>query len=221
MVYVKFFVDYLDAVEPLGDAEKGRLFTALLEYARTGEAPQLYGNERFLFPMMRAQIDRDEEALSEISLQRSEAGKKGAQAKMANAKFAKQEQAKLGKSSKDKDKDKEEDNIPPKSPQGGSVPGFDEFWAAYPKHMGKGNAEKAWEKLKPDAELVSCILSTIEKCKKSKQWNEDNGRFIPYPATWLNRKGWEDELEACTTRTSSYNIDELEELAFFDVPEEL
>ena len=60
VTYIKVFVDYLDAIEPLGDAERGRLFTALLEYARTGEAPQLGGNERFIFPMMRAQIDRDE-----------------------------------------------------------------------------------------------------------------------------------------------------------------
>ena len=57
--YLKVFVDYLDAIEPLSDAERGRLFTALLEYGRTGVAPQLGGNERFLFPMMKAQIDRE------------------------------------------------------------------------------------------------------------------------------------------------------------------
>lgn len=61
MTYCKLFFDYLDAIELLGDAERGRLFTALLEYGRTGEAPQLGGNERFIFPMMKAQIDRDSE----------------------------------------------------------------------------------------------------------------------------------------------------------------
>lgn len=90
MVYIKLFVDYLDAIEPLGDAERGRLFTALLEYARTGEAPQLGGNERFLFPMMRAQIDRDEVTMCEISEARSAAGKKGAQAKESKARQNKQ-----------------------------------------------------------------------------------------------------------------------------------
>lgn len=59
LTYIKVFVDYLEALEPLGDAERGRLFTSLLTYARTGEAPQLNGNERFIFPMMRANIDRD------------------------------------------------------------------------------------------------------------------------------------------------------------------
>lgn len=86
MVYIRLFVDYLEAIEPLGDAERGRLFTALLQYARTGEAPQLGGNERFLFPMMRAQIDRDEAAATGISEARSAAGKKGALAKGSKGK---------------------------------------------------------------------------------------------------------------------------------------
>lgn len=50
---------YLKSIEPLNDAERGRLFTALLEYSSTGEAPELRGNERFIFPMMKEQIDMD------------------------------------------------------------------------------------------------------------------------------------------------------------------
>ena len=112
ITYIKVFVDYLDAIEPLGDAERGRLFTSLLEYARTGEAPQLCGNERFLFPMMRAQIDRDTASMVELSEARSRAGKTGAEAKQANAKFAKQNKQMPNlpsKSSYDKDKDKDKD----------------------------------------------------------------------------------------------------------------
>lgn len=52
---------YLKAIEPLNDAERGRLFTACLEYSMTGVAPELKGNERFVFPSMAAQIDRDKE----------------------------------------------------------------------------------------------------------------------------------------------------------------
>lgn len=110
VTYIKLFVDYLDAIEPLGDAERGRLFTSLLEYARTGAAPQLSGNERFLFPMMRAQIDRDIAALEEMSSIRSESGKKGGRPK-------KQEESKKAigfsesKKSKDKDNDNDKDKI--------------------------------------------------------------------------------------------------------------
>ena len=59
LTYIKIFVDSLDAIEPLDDGERGRLFTALLQYARTGEITALQGNERILFPMLRAQLDRD------------------------------------------------------------------------------------------------------------------------------------------------------------------
>ena len=112
MTYIKVFVDYLDAIEPLGDAERGRLFTALLEYARTGEAPQLGGNERFLFPMMRAQIDRDNATMTGLSEARSRAGRSGAEAKRAKAKQNKQLPDLQSKPSydKEKDEDKEKDN---------------------------------------------------------------------------------------------------------------
>lgn len=50
---------YLKSIEPLNDAERGRLFTALLEYSSTGAEPELRGNERYIFPTMKEQIDRD------------------------------------------------------------------------------------------------------------------------------------------------------------------
>ena len=115
LTYLKLFLDYLDAVEPLGVAERGRLFTALLEYARTGAAPQLSGNERFLFPMMRAQIDRDQAELEELSIARSEAGKQGGRPgkqkkQMLSEKAKKANGFSESKKSKDKEKDKDKDN---------------------------------------------------------------------------------------------------------------
>ena len=71
---------------------------------------------------------------------------------------------------------------------------FDAFWAAYPKKKSKGQAEKAWIKINPDDELLGVMLSSLERLKRSKDWLKDGGQFIPYPATWLNAKGWEDEL---------------------------
>lgn len=59
--YVCLYHSYLDAVQALGDAERGRLFTAMLEYSLTGATGHLSGNERFIFPMVKAQIDRDKE----------------------------------------------------------------------------------------------------------------------------------------------------------------
>lgn len=51
---------WLKALEPFGDAERGRIWTALLEYSN-GLAIDGHssGNERFILPMLIDQIDRD------------------------------------------------------------------------------------------------------------------------------------------------------------------
>ncbi len=73
---------YLECLEPLCDAERGRLFTALLEYSISGTTHALRGNERFVFPFMRSQIDRDKAAYEEKCAVLSKNGKKGALAKI-------------------------------------------------------------------------------------------------------------------------------------------
>ncbi len=70
---------------------------------------------------------------------------------------------------------------------------FEIFWKLYPKRKNKGQAEKAFKKVAPDEQLMERILTSIEQAKKSEQWLKENGQFIPYPATWLSAKGWEDE----------------------------
>ena len=79
--YVKIFFDFADAIEPLGDAERGRLFSAMLEYGRTGRAPQLTGNERFVFPVAKSQMDRDAAAYEDVCEKRRAAGALGGRGK--------------------------------------------------------------------------------------------------------------------------------------------
>ena len=74
---------------------------------------------------------------------------------------------------------------PPATPTG-----FAEFWLAYPKKVGKGDAEKKWKQLKPD--LAVC-LSALAPLVNSHDWKKQGGQFIPNPATWLSQKRWEDE----------------------------
>ena len=77
MIFVKLFADDLIAAEELTYEEKGRLFEAVIMYASTGEKPNLPGNERFVFPWMKARIDREKEGIEE----RKEVRKKAAQSR--------------------------------------------------------------------------------------------------------------------------------------------
>src|SRR3990167_9106892 len=70
--------------------------------------------------------------------------------------------------------------------------GFESFWIAYPKKKAKGDAEKAWRSLKPNADLVASILAAVELQSHSGEWNKDAGQFVPYPASWLRAKRWQD-----------------------------
>ena len=92
-------------------------------------------------------------------------------------------------------------DIPPISPKGKTDCSdlFNQFWTAYPKHIAKQSAVKAFEKLKPDEKLLEAMLKAIEMQRESKQWEKDGGAFIPYPATWLNQRRWEDELPQVET----------------------
>lgn len=68
---------------------------------------------------------------------------------------------------------------------------FNEFWAAYPVKRNKLDALKAWQQLDPPPLLIPEMLEAIAQQKKCKQWRDG---YIPYPATWLRRGGWLDEL---------------------------
>lgn len=72
---------------------------------------------------------------------------------------------------------------------------FLKFWESYPKKKSKQEALRAWLKLKPDPELQTEILLAIENSKRDPQWLKNNGDYIPLPASWINGKRWEDELE--------------------------
>lgn len=85
------------------------------------------------------------------------------------------------------------DNLPKDNKQKTCANAFARFWSAYPKKKSKGQAEKAFQKLNPSEQLMDAMLASIEQAKTSDNWRKDGGQFIPYPATWLNAKGWEDE----------------------------
>lgn len=70
---------------------------------------------------------------------------------------------------------------------------FERFWEAYPKKRSKPAARRAWLRLRPGPVLFRAMMEALERQKRSRDWAKDAGQFIPYPATWLNQRRWEDE----------------------------
>ncbi len=89
------------------------------------------------------------------------------------------------------------------------TPGFEQFWAAYPRKEGKQDALKAYPKAiaeigrerqaSPD-DAAAWLLERVKDYDKSKQGEER--RFFKQPSAWLNGKRWDDELDTAAGRSS-------------------
>ncbi len=104
------------------------------------------------------------------------------------------------------------ENIPPLPPKGEgqragrkrdkSVPAwkperFEAFWDYYRTHArgeDRQGAAKAWDKLKPDDDLIAAMGRALQAQLQSEEWRRGVG--IPYAKTWLNNRRWEDAPKA-------------------------
>ncbi len=70
---------------------------------------------------------------------------------------------------------------------------FNSFWTAFPRKVAKPDAEKAWKKV--TLEDLPALMAGLTRAAVSDQWRAEGGKYIPYPATWLNKRRWEDAVE--------------------------
>lgn len=193
MKYLKVFTDFAKDIGDLGDAERGRLFTAMLAYAETGEEPELRGNERFLWKTAKKNIDNQRATY---------AARCETNSRIATNRYQKApESTRKHETCQDKDKDKEKDKerIDTLTLKGSGIsPGespFDAFWRAYPRKTGKGDARNKFAKALTKTTFET-IMTALERVKGSAQWQRDGGQYIPHPATWLNQERWDDDPSA-------------------------
>lgn len=111
MKYVRLFTDLRKALEPFSPAEKGRLLDAILRYADEETEPDFCGNERFIWPTIRSDIDRQIEAyLHQCEVNRANITNRYEPLRtVANGNEPKQDKDK----EKTKDKDKDVKSKPP------------------------------------------------------------------------------------------------------------
>lgn len=72
--------------------------------------------------------------------------------------------------------------------------GFDVFWQEYPRKDAKEAARQVWNRLAPDAALLTRILAAV-RTKCAGEWRQREVKYIPHARTWLNQQRWTDEGE--------------------------
>ena len=92
-------------------------------------------------------------------------------------------------------------NIPP-TPKGDETD-FEAFWKTYPRKVKKPTALRSWKATRKDRPPIAQLLSSLASAISSDDWNQQNGKFIPHPASWLNAHQWDDFAAATTAATES------------------
>ena len=79
-----------------------------------------------------------------------------------------------------------------------SCPMFNAFWVEYPKGKKKAKpvAAKAFDKEVKQNELVfDEVMDGLKRYKRTDDWQKERGKYIPLPATFINQRRWEDEID--------------------------
>ncbi len=87
---------------------------------------------------------------------------------------------------------------PPEKASKKYTAGFEQFWAAWPKHerkAGKAKCMGIWKRKKCEA-ITQQIVCAVEAYKTSRTWTEDGGKYIPMPENWLNKGLWDCDLDS-------------------------
>jgi len=95
--------------------------------------------------------------------------------------------------------DKNEKNTSLRKSAGENIK-FAEFWKSYPRKKSKVDGQKVWKQVKGDS-IFDEIMAGLQQAITSPDWLKEEGKYIPYPATWLRAGGWMDETGITTPKT--------------------
>lgn len=135
--YIKLWLSYECYFEPYSDVEVGRLVRAMIKYKSSGEEPGFNGNERYIWPAIRREIDEASAAQEAKANANRENGKKGGRPKKTEGLKNNPENpmgfSETQKTQRTRKKDKDIDNVnvnnPPIPPLGTEL-GFGEELAS-------------------------------------------------------------------------------------------
>jgi len=96
-----------------------------------------------------------------------------------------------GATQRDPHPEPKSDPQPTKPSRPADPPAFQAFWDAYPRKVGKDDARKVWAR-RTRTTAPDVITEGARRLAADPNLPDDK-QFIPHPATWLARGGWDDE----------------------------
>lgn len=174
-----FYRSFWEAVQTLPKKDRLPVLEAIISYALDGADPQgLTAGQSAFFLLVKPNLDS--------SRKKAASGKQGGSKPQANRKQT------ASKKEREEEDEKEKENEIENEKENkcyACEEGFASFWDAYPRKEGRQKALEAFAAVDAPLDL---LLSALDAQKKSKQWQKDDGAFIPMPANWLKDRRWED-----------------------------
>lgn len=203
------YADYIDTFEALTDEQAGKLIKHIYRYVNDLDPEPEDHLIKMVFLPIKKQLQRDLEKWEETRVGKSKGGKASA------AKRAKDKASKL-KSLQDTSTDStvndnatvidtvNDNDIPLIEVEVIDPLSFETFWTLYDKKIDKAKCEVKWNNLsKSDKQLAINYIPGYVNSTKEKEFRRN-------PATFLNSKGWENEL---ITNQKKDNNEQLREIA--------
>ena len=178
-----FYRSFWEAIKGLPKKDRLPILEAIISYGLDGETPSSLSQSQFAFFLLVKPV-------LDTGRRKASNGKQGGSKQKANDKQTRSEQElEIEKELEiEREKEKEKEKEQPASKEWQS---FALFWADFPNKADRGDAWEAWRALNPDVQTVGKIMAGLDAWKKSGQWIDDGGRYIPSAAKWLTKRRWE------------------------------
>ena len=75
------------------------------------------------------------------------------------------------------------------------LPGFDEFWALYPKKTAEEVCRGLWKRNVRDMSVAAKVILDVKAKRDSRQWTENSRQHCPSSKTYLYECRWNDKIE--------------------------
>ena len=188
-----FYRSFWEAIKVLPKKDRLPILEAIISYGLDGAEPSsLNQSQLAFFSLVRPNLDASRKK-AESGKQGGKSGKQTASKPQANDKQGEPEREKEKEKEEEKEieieGEKEKEQAESSAPHSGKP--FTAFWDAYPTKIGRSDAWDAWRQLNPSQLIAGKILAALDAWKKSGQWTEDGGRFIPSAANFLSKGYWQ------------------------------